>query len=131
MLNSAVSGLMSKVADVAERAAEGMDSLRGQQPYAARLARASVKSGYLAGLSASQQWQRRFFVLKPTTMLYYFGSDADEVTSEMPPGVCLTLNFAANSYLLHSSATRLTLLEVAARLGVWDHGVLYRKSPPG
>eukprot|EP00629_Pelagomonadales_sp_RCC1024_P013739 CAMPEP_0119291866 /NCGR_PEP_ID=MMETSP1329-20130426/43160_1 /TAXON_ID=114041 /ORGANISM="Genus nov. species nov., Strain RCC1024" /LENGTH=46 /DNA_ID= /DNA_START= /DNA_END= /DNA_ORIENTATION= len=46
MLNSAISAAASKISDVAERAAEQMDALRGAPPYATRLARASVKSGY-------------------------------------------------------------------------------------
>ena len=68
-------GLGARLADAASSAADG---LLGGQPYAARLARASVKAGYLHGLGENHQWKRRFFVLKPTTMLYYFGSDADE-----------------------------------------------------
>ena len=71
MLNT----LGQRLADAASSAADG---LLGGQPYAARLARASVKAGYLHGLGENHQWKRRFFVLKPTTMLYYFGSDADE-----------------------------------------------------
>ena len=67
--------LGARLADAASSAADG---LLGGQPYAARLARASVKAGYLHGLGENHQWKRRFFVLKPTTMLYYFGSDADE-----------------------------------------------------
>ena len=68
-------GLGARLADAASSAADG---LLGGQPYAARLARASVKAGSLHGLGENHQWKRRFFVLKPTTMLYYFGSDADE-----------------------------------------------------
>ena len=68
-------GLGARLADAASSAADG---LLGGQPYAARLARASVKAGYLHGLGENHEWKRRFFVLKPTTMLYYFGSDADE-----------------------------------------------------
>jgi hypothetical protein len=63
---------------MADAASSAADGLLGGQPYAARLARASVKAGYLHGLGENHQWKRRFFVLKPTTMLYYFGSDADE-----------------------------------------------------
>ena len=35
-----------------------------------------MKSGYLC--IPNKKWQRRFFVLKPTTMLYYFSSNMDE-----------------------------------------------------
>ena len=54
-----------------------VEHFRGSSsPYATRLARVAVKSGYLC--IPNKKWQRRFFVLKPTTMLYYFSSNMDE-----------------------------------------------------
>ena len=70
--------LVSSATKAAEAASDTLDALRGAVPYAARLAKGSVRSGYLAGLGPNGNWQRRFFVLKPTTMLYYFGSRDDE-----------------------------------------------------
>ena len=67
---------------LAERARDAgatlVDAIAGTPPYATRLARVSARSGYLCGLAPNAEWQRRYFVLKPTTMLYYFGSDMDE-----------------------------------------------------
>ena len=70
--------LRNQISEAATAAAESFDEMRGATPYAARLAKASVKAGPLLGLGANRQWQRRYFVLKPTTMLYYFGSPQDE-----------------------------------------------------
>ena len=57
--------------------ARQVEHFRGSSsPYATRLARVAVKSGYLC--IPNKKWQRRFFVLKPTTMLYYFSSNMDE-----------------------------------------------------
>ena len=67
--------LGARLADAASSAA---DDLIGRPALRGSFARASVKAGYLHGLGENHQWKRRFFVLKPTTMLYYFGSDADE-----------------------------------------------------
>ena len=38
----------------------------------------SVKAGHLRGLQPSGKWVRRFYVLKPSLMLYSFGSSLDE-----------------------------------------------------
>ena len=48
------------------------------EAYATRLGRTAVKAGYMFGLSGVEKWQRRFFVLKPATLLYSFGSSQDE-----------------------------------------------------
>lgn len=59
-------------------ASEALERVGGQA-YAQRLALGSLRSGYMFGqCGRTGQWQKRFFVLKPTTLLYYFGSNADE-----------------------------------------------------
>mmetsp|Transcript_8597 Transcript_8597/g.13205 ORF Transcript_8597/g.13205 Transcript_8597/m.13205 type:complete len:578 (+) Transcript_8597:44-1777(+) len=48
------------------------------EPYARKLSKTALKAGYMHGLSGGDKWQRRYFVLKPTTLLYSFGSSGDE-----------------------------------------------------
>ncbi|CAM9945894.1 unnamed protein product, partial [Hapterophycus canaliculatus] len=45
---------------------------------AALVSRGALKSGYLWKLGANvPKWKRRFFVLKPITMLFYYMSEHD------------------------------------------------------
>mmetsp|Transcript_4491 Transcript_4491/g.14061 ORF Transcript_4491/g.14061 Transcript_4491/m.14061 type:complete len:555 (-) Transcript_4491:320-1984(-) len=48
------------------------------EAYAMKLGKRSLKAGYMYGLSGGGEWQRRYFVLKPATLLYSFGSIGDE-----------------------------------------------------
>lgn len=59
-------------------ASETLERVGAPSSYANRLASSSLRAGYLMGQFGRTGWQRRYFVLKPTSLLYYFGSSGDE-----------------------------------------------------
>ena len=57
---------------------EGMAEQGYSRPDASLVARGALKSGYLWKMGANvPRWKRRFFVLKPITMLFYYMSEHD------------------------------------------------------
>ncbi|CAN0561533.1 unnamed protein product, partial [Ectocarpus sp. 12 AP-2014] len=55
-----------------------MAAAGGSRVDAALVSRGALRSGYLWKLGANvPKWKRRFFVLKPITMLFYYMSEHD------------------------------------------------------
>ncbi|CAM9407784.1 unnamed protein product [Choristocarpus tenellus] len=68
------------MSDPPERCWRELDGghLEGSLPDAALVARGGIKSGYLWKMGTNvQRWKRRYFVLKPITMLFYYLSEND------------------------------------------------------